>query len=472
MSRCAIFEPVSAQGDALSMGEIRFRCPNCTYEAVVSEEMTGQEFYCRYCGRKLIVPQRSEPDRCAVGARGLYGVDSEPYDVRRRGEKNFPPEYRCEVCGTCIAVFEAEIGKRKLCPDCDTPFTVTRSWYDEALRRREEARKNSWTDPTLCTASDEDPDAPPPESYDIVPSTASKPSELLIRYKPRKVMVSTPCATCGTILRIEKSQIGKKVHCPDCATSFLVTRDWFAAERRRHKQRRKSASGSSSSRISSRPRERSAGPERKRTKQNPPLPARKELVPFYCDLCGSLFYVKRSQVGMRVSCLDCGRRVTVTKEQYDRARRHDALRQKRLSYGSRPSAPSQPFHSAASRPNHGFAASPPFSGQAGAIPPKTEKSASDLSKQNAPSPPSDDEPIPVYCGLCGTLLYAKRSQIGSKIECPDCESYTTVIPPLHSRHETEPSFSGGYSLSGEDLPPIIGKKDSEPDSGKTLGKKN
>ena len=84
--------------------------------------------------------------------------------------------------------------------------------------------------------------------------------------------------------------------------------------------------------------------------------------------------------------------------------------------------------------------------------------------QNVPPAPKKDQPpqppkkklIPVLCGLCGTLLYAEESQIGQQIQCPDCETFTTVTAPLYSTEVTEPDSSGVYRLGGDPPDPPQG----------------
>ena len=53
-------------------------------------------------------------------------------------------------------------------------------------------------------------------------------------------------------------------------------------------------------------------------------------------------------------------------------------------------------------------------------------------------------------------MYAEKSQIGTKIRCPDCETYTTVTPPLDSFETPEPSLGDGYNISDtSDAPTVI-----------------
>ncbi len=73
--------------------------------------------------------------------------------------------------------------------------------------------------------------------------------------------------------------------------------------------------------------------------------------------------------------------------------------------------------------------------------------------------PADGQ-FPVVCHLCGSLLYARVSQVGTQIKCHDCHSLVNVPPPTVEPTpvlsvEAEVDDDGGYRLSEpEDLQPI------------------
>lgn len=450
------------------MGEIRFRCPNCTGEAVLPDWMAGQEILCRYCSHKVLVPVKSLPDRRAAGKSGLYEVDEEPADTRFRGQKYYTPEYRCQVCGTCIPVTAQEVGVRKSCPDCDTPFTVTQEWYESQRRRRREEQMRSWTDPAIRLHPERYPEMKSVSgAYDVAPQEAAKPSELIRWPEPKKTIVTAPCKICGSILYIEKSQIGSDARCPNCAASFPVTPGWFAAERKRQrkrleqkepekrpgKDRRVPDLRSLEGHFPPAP-DRRAPDLRSLERNAPPSPAagkpqgaegrgtaphsntpppslppqRREMAPLNCKLCGALFYAPKTKIGKKMPCPECGTLHTITQELYQRARRREEKRRIRLSYGGGPAGPVQTYTG---------------------IP-----SANPAPK--APAVPPEKKPIPVLCGLCGTLMYAEPSQIGQQIRCPDCETLTTVTAPLYSTDVTEPKSSGVYRIDGDSSGPPQG----------------
>lgn len=78
-------------------------------------------------------------------------------------------------------------------------------------------------------------------------------------------------------------------------------------------------------------------------------------------------------------------------------------------------------------------------------------------KARTPSPPKnhigdwDDEPeFRVKCKVCGTMLYAKESQIGSKLQCSDCHS-SVVVPPPPSDWNRKKQRASHRDLEKEDV---------------------
>lgn len=60
--------------------------------------------------------------------------------------------------------------------------------------------------------------------------------------------------------------------------------------------------------------------------------------------------------------------------------------------------------------------------------PSPPQQAKPVAKPDAP-PPAKPAEIPLHCFLCGSLLYARVSQIGGKIQCPDCHAENEVREP-------------------------------------------
>ena len=422
------------------MDEIRFRCPNCTGSIAVPRELAGQEVYCRYCYRKLTVPARSQPDRRAQ-TEELYAIDESPQDARERSQKFYLPEYRCPICGAAIPVAFNEIGIRKFCPDCGTPFSVTAEWYEQKRRQRRQEQMRSWTDPAIRLHPERYPEKnATQEVYGVSPPAASKASELVHWPEPKEDAVTAVCPVCRSILYIEKSQVGSKVRCPDCASPFKVTQKWYDSRRKIQKAKKRNAqepvSPPAAPTSSSLPR--AAAPPPAARESAGSSPAARPLIPFNCARCGGLIYLGRPRIGKKVRCPDCGAVFLLTEKKYEEIERRAEARHARLQYGGTPSKRTPP-----PQPSGVL-----FTGNKSSSPPAPKK-------PKAPRIP-EKKLIPVLCGLCGTLMYAEKSQIGTKIRCPDCETYTTVTPPLDSFETPEPSLGDGYNISDtSDAPTVI-----------------
>lgn len=61
--------------------------------------------------------------------------------------------------------------------------------------------------------------------------------------------------------------------------------------------------------------------------------------------------------------------------------------------------------------------------------------------------------IPVVCGLCKTRMYVTRDQIGKKVKCPDCYSYTVVKKPDEFVAKKRPEIVGYAVRQDEPLAP-------------------
>lgn len=71
------------------------------------------------------------------------------------------------------------------------------------------------------------------------------------------------------------------------------------------------------------------------------------------------------------------------------------------------------------------------------------------------APTGDQELVPVVCDVCQTRMYAKVSQIGSLMECPDCFTQTLVREPVKKSKVSAPEVKGtGYDLEPEEAPAI------------------
>ncbi|MGI9455263.1 MAG: MJ0042-type zinc finger domain-containing protein [Aeoliella sp.] len=87
--------------------------------------------------------------------------------------------------------------------------------------------------------------------------------------------------------------------------------------------------------------------------------------------------------------------------------------------------------------------------------------------------------IPVHCGLCETLMYARPEQTGQMIDCPDC-GYASLVKPLHEPETDAEDVTGdAYDLDEKNiavaslsLPPSVQDLDSlsEEDRAQRVGR--
>ena len=126
-------------------------------------------------------------------------------------------------------------------------------------------------------------------------------------------------------------------------------------------------------------------------------------ISFTCRVCRTRLTVGEEEAGREVVCPDCGVRLTVPPP--------DAKAKKRT---------------------------PPSPGE------YALRADDDLTHADA----HVEAAIPLFCGLCGTLMRTAASEVGTKLICPDCGA-ATVVPPLKPPPPKRP-FPGEYAVRAED----------------------
>ena len=129
-----------------------------------------------------------------------------------------------------------------------------------------------------------------------------------------------------------------------------------------------------------------------------------ESIPVECQVCGTRVYVAAGLLGKRVKCPDC----------------HTANLVKPRAAKPKPKSVLSDDDADEYRlaPND-VSADVSASGEAGV---RSEKSSQ--ATHGAASA------IPVNCGICDTLMYARREHVGKKLKCPDCNGLTVVREPI------------------------------------------
>ena len=218
----------------------------------------------------------------------------------------------------------------------------------------------------------------------------------------RREFASLRCNVCSTIIAVRKEDAGEETVCPDCGTTMIVPSEIAAqVDAAMNVTLDKIVFGSDADALTNTYTIRggNSGPSENWT----------GLFPVYCKLCHTLMYASEEQVGKEMTCPDCYTQTVV------------------------PPKPQKtsPLPSA----------SPHFEG----------KTTFGVAKDY---PASTELPVPVVCELCGTRMYAPKSQLGEFKTCPDC-GRKTVIKAVPKEELVRPDvFSGGsYSLNTTILPP-------------------
>ena len=204
--------------------------------------------------------------------------------------------------------------------------------------------------------------------------------------------MSVQCPSCGERLEVRREDAGRKGQCMACGRVFRLGEA--------------PPPGSASRATASPPVSPAPKPVEK---PRPP-----ELVTFSCSLCETRITARVADVGKRTACPDCGRKNVIPP----------------------PPAPKAPVVPAA------------MSGEQLEVWGLDEAPATGKS---APPPRLH----PVECKLCQTLMYASEAQIGTKLQCPDCGTFTvaqrTEPPKLKASVLVDPGAE--YDIDAAQAPP-------------------
>ncbi|MBO7680310.1 MAG: hypothetical protein J6S75_11630, partial [Thermoguttaceae bacterium] len=268
---------------------IRFRCPQCTRSLKVDASRAGQKVLCPVCYRELIVPAQSQPDRRQADPNNLYGVDSVPRDTRQMRGRFAYTEVRCPVCYTGVAVTEAQINTTVECPDCGTKIPVTGEAFSEGKARQEQLRRHqSPIDPRRGESG-----SPGDQIYGVRSGDAPNGDNR----RGGQNLIPVYCTLCGTLMYARPGQIGTELTCPDCETKVVVKPP---VELPPDTNLPQSTGGevyglSANPQGYCRPSEAGSAPDKF-----------SDLVPVRCPLCETLLYAKKSDIGKKMRCPDCG----------------------------------------------------------------------------------------------------------------------------------------------------------------------
>ncbi len=154
---------------------------------------------------------------------------------------------------------------------------------------------------------------------------------------------------------------------------------------------------------------------------------RKSLVSLPCPICHTNITVSRKQVGTKIVCPECATSVFVPREI-----------ERKIDLATKDPG------------NHILPVID--SGTEGTY---------EVRGFDVQNPQAHKNSFPVYCKLCGTMMYATEEQVGGELTCPDCETKTRVPPRPRKVPKPPPlpsNFEGAatFGISGEPIPEAMG----------------
>lgn len=87
---------------------LKFACKSCNATLQAAASAAGESFVCPHCEHAMLIPQ---PD--GVGVTRSGSKDKEPTE-----------SVVCPVCNTRVSIQSHDMGKRVMCPDCQTAFVA------------------------------------------------------------------------------------------------------------------------------------------------------------------------------------------------------------------------------------------------------------------------------------------------------------------------------------------------------------
>jgi DNA-directed RNA polymerase subunit M/transcription elongation factor TFIIS len=174
---------------------------------------------------------------------------------------------------------------------------------------------------------------------------------------------------------------------------------------------------------------------------------RKQFVSLRCPVCSTNIAVTKKQIGTEIICPECETNILVPESIEARVNRSlDEWKRDNRLWDER--TPEERVHDGL------------MWNDQQTTPHLSDKETYALRDDNN-SVTQSQQTIRIYCKLCGTMMYASDSQIGTKLTCPDCET-KTIVPARPKPVPTPPSlpstFEGSttFHLAGTIPPPITG----------------
>jgi DNA-directed RNA polymerase subunit M/transcription elongation factor TFIIS len=243
---------------------VRFACPRCLTRLKAPSSQAGTKRRCPRCQRVFEVPTAAQVARRhrQVGEYGVSeGMEPSPAEAQPH------VTVTCPVCLTTLRAALDQVGRKLVCPDCDTPVVVPPPVFMEHKRSLHGVPVEQYA---LWDEVDPSSAGPRPADQTYVPVT---------------------CPVCGTFMQVLEARVGEEITCPDCHEPIVVSRPVKA-------EKKGAAPAAEIGEY--------ALCEEAETSSADAREAGQTLFPLHCPLCQALMYAGRDQVGQEVVCRDCG----------------------------------------------------------------------------------------------------------------------------------------------------------------------
>ena len=187
---------------------VTVKCPVCSTLIRAAEDQVGRQVTCPDCDTPVVVPPPAEVEEKKSPSPALGDLGPveqyafcEEADDSAPGARPADQTYvgvTCPVCKTFMQVPEDQVGQQIVCPDCRVPMVVR---------------------PPAATGQEQGVPAAQLGEYEL------REEDDASSFGPREVdptRFSVHCPLCNTLMHAGRDQVGRRMVCGDCETSFVV----------------------------------------------------------------------------------------------------------------------------------------------------------------------------------------------------------------------------------------------------------
>lgn len=249
------------------------------------------------------------------------------------------------------------------------------------------------------------------------------------------------CPRCNHGVKAAEKAVGRKMYCPTCYLELIVPAESTVHA---HEEEERDIYGVD------------AAPIDVREMQD------RNVASFPCPICRAMLAASPEQIGQKIECPDCGTQCVVPADIAAPPDPHDASQRPSGSPGTASTKPvgiyglsgKDALLQSTSRSTDPFGN--PLATPLPPAPPPPLPGANDATGGVNGGASVASPGFPVWCRLCGTIMYATEDQIGTMLTCPDCETQTLVRKreqTLDTGPHQAQRFEGGSTYEIADAPP-------------------